>query len=74
MIEKHEGDDLESILTLPRRVTAPLRSGQVLGKVEILREDQVLKTVDLVAATDVEKANWFELFGRIFRNIFGTLR
>lgn len=74
LIEKHEGDDLESILTLPKRVTAPLKAGQVLGRVEILREGQVLKTVDLVAATDVEKANWFELFGRIFRNIFGTLR
>ena len=52
-------------------VSAPVKKGDVLGKAEVLYGEQVLTTVDLVAAEDIS----FDLPGLIvgvFRNIFSS--
>ena len=53
---------------LPAEISAPIAKGQVIGQVDLKLSDQVIKTVDVVAAEDVE-LNILELFMNIVHNI-----
>jgi D-alanyl-D-alanine carboxypeptidase (penicillin-binding protein 5/6) len=46
---------------------APLKQGEVIGKVEIRRGDKVVKSVDLVALEAVEE-------GGFFRRVWDSIR
>jgi len=52
---------------------APLKQGDVVGKVEILRGDKTLKTVDLVALEAVEQGGFFRRVWDSIRLFFGGL-
>ncbi|MDF1512130.1 D-alanyl-D-alanine carboxypeptidase, partial [Robertmurraya sp. DFI.2.37] len=64
-------------------LTAPIKKGDKLGTVKVQFKDeetvylssegQRSMTVDLVAAEDVEKANWFVLMMRGIGAFFGDL-
>jgi D-alanyl-D-alanine carboxypeptidase (penicillin-binding protein 5/6) len=63
--------------------TAPIESGQVLGKATITYEGPAIgipetTTIDLVAAEDMEKAGWFTLLmraiGAFFRDLFSSVK
>ncbi|OZA43510.1 MAG: serine-type D-Ala-D-Ala carboxypeptidase, partial [Hydrogenophilales bacterium 17-61-76] len=52
---------------------APLKQGDVVGKVEILRGDKMLKSVDLVALEAVEQGGFFRRVWDSIRLFFGGL-
>lgn len=52
-------------------IKAPVKKGQVLGKVQFFEKESVIGTVDLVAAEDVEKAKKPNIFWRIINWIMG---
>jgi D-alanyl-D-alanine carboxypeptidase (penicillin-binding protein 5/6) len=63
--------------------TAPIASGQVLGKATLTYSGPSVGipqtvTIDLVAAEDMEKAGWFTLLmraiGDFFRDLFGSIK
>lgn len=43
----------EIVFRLPESIDAPVRKGEILGVMEILYQDQLLESMDLVAAADV---------------------
>ncbi|WP_018131385.1 D-alanyl-D-alanine carboxypeptidase family protein [Effusibacillus pohliae] len=43
---------------------APIKKGQVLGKMQLVKNGQVLNSVDVAATQDVEKGSWIRLFFR----------
>lgn len=55
----------------PKEVKAPIKKGDVLGKAEILYGDDIVATVDLVAAEDVELNIFLLVLGTI-KDIFST--
>ena len=59
---------------LPEMLQAPLTKGQVVGKVEVLKGEEVVKTVDLIVNEDVEKAGLFTLMGRMFKHMLERVR
>lgn len=56
----------------PKTVKAPIKKGDVLGKAEILYGKDVVATVDLVAAEDVDLNIFLLIFG-IIKTIFSTM-
>ena len=49
---------------------APVRKGDVVGQLEIVdNSGKVVRIVDLVSKSSVEKHNFISMFGEIFRNI-----
>jgi D-alanyl-D-alanine carboxypeptidase (penicillin-binding protein 5/6) len=52
---------------------APLKQGEVIGKVEIRRGDKVVKSVDLVALETVEQGGFFRRVWDSIRLFFGGL-
>ncbi len=61
-----EGKNLKPILETEQPVVAPIRKGQVLGKVKLTYEGQVLAEVKVAALDAVEEAG---LWGRIRDNL-----
>ncbi len=52
------------------KIKAPLSKGDVVGKLTLKENNNVIKTVDLTVQQDVEKANIFELYLRYLKQIF----
>ncbi|NLV21333.1 MAG: D-alanyl-D-alanine carboxypeptidase [Syntrophomonadaceae bacterium] len=59
---KSEGIHFTRRQDLPKSVPAPVKQGQKLGQMQIFANDKLLKTVDLIAADNVERLS---LPGRI---------
>lgn len=55
----------------PKTVKAPIKKGDVIGKAEILYGEDIVATVDLVAAEDVD-LNVFLLIIGVIKSIFST--
>lgn len=54
------------------KLVAPLKKGDVLGKVKVTYNEQTYE-VNLVAKDDVKKAGWFKLMMRSIRSFFANL-
>lgn len=70
-----EGKNIKPVLETVQPVVAPVRTGQVLGKLKIMYEGKLLAERDVVALNQVEEAGWFvRIVDNIklwFKNIFG---
>lgn len=62
--------DIESSLSLPDSVLAPVKKGDVLGSLEYRLNGQVIGSVDVVAAESVEKATITDYIASILRQFF----
>lgn len=74
LLDRKQEDVISHRINLPEKIQAPLAKGQVVGNIEVLKGEEVIKTVDLIVNEDVEKANPFTLMGRMFKNMFGRVR
>lgn len=70
-----EGKNIKPVLETVQPVVAPVRTGQVLGKLKIMYEGKLLAERNVVALNQVEEAGWFvRIIDNIklwFKNIFG---
>ncbi len=65
LTKKGEGiDDVQKEIVLNEDVHAPVKKGDVLGKLVIKKNDQVMTESDLVAKEDITEASWWRLFKR----------
>ena len=67
LLEKADIAKIEAVCELPESVKAPVKAGDVIGKVTYKCGETVLGTADIVAAEDAEKMGFFTLFVRILR-------
>lgn len=49
-------DEVQQMVEVPEFVTAPLSSGQVIGKVSFVYKEQVIGTVNLISTMEVERS------------------
>lgn len=74
LIEKGRDKNVEQNLTLDDTISAPISSGQKLGKVSFSLDGQILSTVDIVAKNDVEKINLFTMSKKVIYSWVDLLR
>ncbi len=58
-IPHNSGSSIKPILETVQPVLAPIQKGQVLGKLKIMKGEEVLAEKDVVALNAVAEANWF---------------
>jgi len=73
IMKKEETNDVLEITAEPvdeEQLVAPIKQGDVLGTLTVKYGKDVVHTINLVAAEDVEKAGWLTLFFRAIGNFF----
>jgi len=66
-VARGTADTLSTRVVLEPKLIAPVKQGQVIGKVEILQSDKVINQADLIAMENVEQ-------GGFFRRIWDSIR
>ena len=67
--DRRAGDDnVEIVYELSDSVKAPVKRGDVVGNAKIVKNGIVIKTVELKAADNVGKENFFDVIRRILSN------
>ena len=69
LIDKAKKSSITTEVTLADTVTAPVAKGQTLGTMTIKAGEQVLAEVPLVAAEDVARLTWADLFVKVLRRV-----
>jgi D-alanyl-D-alanine carboxypeptidase (penicillin-binding protein 5/6) len=69
IFEKHKKSQIVKRIELAPDVQAPVQKGQKLGEIIVECEGAVLARVPIIAASDVEKLSWWD----VFRHMFGLL-
>ena len=67
LVDKGQKSGVSMELSVVEAVTAPVVKGQRLGTLTVKAGEQVLSEVPLVAAENVERLGWGQLFGRVLR-------
>ncbi|MEH7222840.1 D-alanyl-D-alanine carboxypeptidase family protein [Bacillus sp. JJ1566] len=57
-------DDVQKEVAVDEKLNAPIKKGDVIGKLVIKKDGKVLSESPLVAEKDVDAANWWKLFKR----------
>lgn len=74
LMDRKQQESVNHRINIPESVQAPLAKGQVVGNIEILSDNKVIKTVDLIVNEDIEKAGPFKLMGRMFKTMLQRVR
>ena len=69
LIDKGKKSSVTTEVTLVESVTAPVTKGQVLGTMTVKAGDQLLAEVPLVAAEDVPRLSWGDIFVKVLRKV-----
>lgn len=55
-------------IVMPEKVKAPTKMGDVLGKIEIYKNSQLIKEIEIISNCDVQKVSLGDCFNDILRN------
>jgi len=67
LVKKGDESTVESKVTLSQQISAPVKTGQKIGKLELWKDGKLLGAYDLIAKKDVQKRNLFDIFLMLFR-------
>lgn len=59
LINKGQGDKIKVTFNAEQQVTAPVKQGQILGKIQVFSGESLLGEYDLTAEKEVKKLNFF---------------
>ena len=68
LIGAGESRDFQKEIMLDEEIKAPLGKGEKIGTLNIIIEDKILQTLDIVSDRDVMRANVFDYFKKIYNN------
>jgi D-alanyl-D-alanine carboxypeptidase (penicillin-binding protein 5/6) len=71
ILKRNQKGEVIKKVKLDRMVAAPVKKGQIIGEVVLTYEGRPCGRMELVAAKDVARAGFFELWGQIIKKIFG---
>lgn len=54
------------------KLKAPIKKGDVIGKIDIIEDGKILSSIDATVESDIEKANIIEIFWRNFKDIIAS--
>ena len=58
-IPRRQYNDLKAVITVDKKITAPVKEGAKLGSVKVTLKDEVIADKDLIALKSVDKGNIF---------------
>jgi len=67
LVKKGDENSIETKTILPKEIPAPVKLGQVVGRIELIKDGKTLAIYNLVASEDVEKRNIFDIFKMLLR-------
>lgn len=67
LVRKGEESSVVPKLTLPKEISAPVKLGQVVGRIELIKDGKTLAIYNLVASEEVEKRNIFDIIKMLLR-------
>ncbi|MDO9141832.1 MAG: serine-type D-Ala-D-Ala carboxypeptidase, partial [Methylobacter sp.] len=59
-IPRRHYDDLKAVITIDKKITAPVKEGSKLGSVNVTLKGDVVANQDLIALKSVEQGNIFQ--------------
>ena len=68
IVKKGDNATYETNMEIPDAVKAPLENGDVVGKVVITKEGNVIKEVNVVVKEDVKHSSYLDNFNKIVEN------
>lgn len=71
ILKRSQTGEVIKTVKLDRMVAAPVKRGQIVGEVVLTYEGKPCGRMELVAAKDVGRAGFFELWGQIFKQLIG---
>lgn len=71
ILKRSQTGEVIKTVKLNRMVAAPVKRGQIVGEVVLTYEGKPCGRMELVAAKDVGRAGFFELWGQIFKQVIG---
>ena len=73
LTEKGMGGEITQRVNVFEDITAPVAKGDIVGRVDIYRDGELLSTADLCATEDIERIGYGEFFIRILRTVMGFI-
>lgn len=61
LVPKGRENDVKRSIILPEKISAPLSTGQVIGKIELRLDDEILDTCNIVSAMEINQKPTFEV-------------
>ncbi|MFW6269663.1 MAG: D-alanyl-D-alanine carboxypeptidase family protein [Bacillota bacterium] len=71
MVKRGTDDQINKEISINESLTAPLEEGEVIGQIEIVEDNEVINSVNIITGESVEKANVFIRLWRRFVNWIG---
>ncbi len=71
LYKKKDGEITPTYEIKMEDLKVPLKVGDIVGKLYVLNNDEVINEVDLTVKKDVDKCNLFELYFKYLKNIIG---
>lgn len=71
ILKRSQTGEVIKTVKLDRMVAAPVKRGQIVGEVVLTYEGKPCGRMELVAAKDVGRAGFFELWSQIFKQVIG---
>ena len=58
---KSDNSNIESIIEMPDRISAPIKSGEKVGTIKLVQDGALIKEIDLIVKTDVQKLEFRDI-------------
>ena len=62
---KGQEGDIEVTYSLPEKVSAPTKNGQVIGKAMLSKDGNLIKEIDIIVKTDIDKLSFKDCLDRV---------
>lgn len=69
LLTKNKTTNVEEEIVLPEKIQAPVAEGDKVGEVIYTINGEKVGAADIIAKEGCEKTNYFDLLGKIFRNL-----
>jgi len=67
VIPSSDKGKIETVIELPESITAPIRSGDVIGKIKYINGDSEIGSVDIICKNEVPKISYFGVLHQMLR-------
>ena len=74
ILKRGSSENIESKITINKNICAPIKKGDVLGKVDFYLDDKKIGTSNLIANSNIDKISTFSNFKLITKKWFYLLR
>ena len=70
LVSKAKLNSIEKTMTIPEEIEAPIQAGEKIGEIEFTIDGQKIGGTDILARSNVDKVNPFEMFAKLTKQLF----